>query len=101
MSSDRTTAGSIVQTVLLLNGGFIKNQVQAKPESYLGKLLASETKLSDEQLVEKLFLRFLCRRPTSEEMSKAVGLLAADGHQAGGENLQWALMNKVDFIMNQ
>ena len=101
MSSDRTTAGSIVQTVLLLNGGFIKKQIEAKSESYLGKLLASETKLSDEQLVEKLFLRFLCRRPTSDEMSKAVGLLAADGHQAGGENLQWALMNKVDFIMNQ
>jgi hypothetical protein len=80
----------------LLNGGFIKDQVQAKPESYLGKLLSSETKWSDEQVVEKLFLRFLSRRPTPEEKSKAVDLLAADGRQAGGENLQWALINKVD-----
>jgi hypothetical protein len=101
MSSDRTTAGSIVQTVLLMNGGFIKSQIQAKPESYLGKMLKIGDELKDEQLVDKLFLRFLCRRPTADEKSMALELLAKDGRQQGGENLQWALMNKVDFIMNQ
>jgi Protein of unknown function (DUF1553)/Protein of unknown function (DUF1549) len=100
MSSDRSTAGSIVQTVLLLNGGFVRGQVEAKPESYLAKLLKDE-RIGNEQLIDNLFLRFLSRRPAADEKSAALSLFASETRQAAGENLQWALINKVDFIMNQ
>ena len=50
-------------------------------------------------IVEKLYLSTLSRRPVPGEMDVAMGALGADLAQ-GAENLQWALLNKPEFLFN-
>ena len=99
-SNEPTTKGSITQAVLMMNGPFVKSKITAEADSYLGKLLNQEPKLSEEDIAEDLFLRFLSRWPTEEEKSQSVQLLAERGRLEGGADLQWVLMNKLDFIFN-
>jgi hypothetical protein len=99
-TTESTTATSMTQAVLLLNSPIVKAQIQVSNDSYLGKLLASG-KSNNEQLVDKLFLQFLSRKPTAAERTQAVELLARRGPKQGGEDLQWALLNKLEFIFNQ
>ncbi len=99
-SSERTAQGSITQAVLLLNSTLVKGKIQASPDSYLGSLLRTETPLDSDRLTEKLFLRFLMRRPTEREKSVSLELLADKGLRKGGEDLQWGLVNKVEFVHN-
>ena len=50
-------------------------------------------------IVEKLYLSTLSRRPIPGEMDVALGALDKDVGQ-GAENLQWALLNKPEFLFN-
>ena len=99
-SNEPTTDGSITQAVLLMNGPFIKSKIKAEADSFLGKLLRQEPAMRSEDLADELFLRFLSRWPTEDEKVKSVQLLAERGPTAGGEDLQWVLMNKLDFVFN-
>ncbi len=99
-SSERTAQGSITQAVLLLNSTLVKGKIEAAPDSYLGSLLRTDTPLDSDSLTDKLFLRFLMRRPTERERSVSLDLLAEKGLRKGGEDLQWGLVNKVEFVHN-
>ena len=99
-SNEPTTDGSITQAVLLMTGPFIKSKIKAEADSHLGKLLRREPAMKSEDLADELFLRFLSRWPTDDERIKSVQLLAERGPTAGGEDLQWVLMNKLDFVFN-
>ena len=99
-SNEPTTDGSITQAVLLMNGPFIKSKIKAEADSHLGKLLRREPAMRSEDLADELFLRFLSRWPTEAEKTESVHLLAERGPTAGGEDLQWVLMNKLDFVFN-
>ncbi len=50
-------------------------------------------------IVDKLYLSTLSRRPVPGEMDVALGALDKDIGQ-GAENLQWALLNKPEFLFN-
>ena len=99
-SNEPTTDGSITQAVLLMNGPFIKSKIKAEADSHLGKLLRREPAMRSEDRADELFLRFLSRWPTEAEKTESVHLLAERGPTAGGEDLQWVLMNKLDFVFN-
>jgi hypothetical protein len=99
-TTEPTTALSMTQAVLLLNGPIVKHEIEVTPESYLGKLQATG-RMANDEIVSKLFLQFLARQPTAEEQKLALGLLTANGAKRGGEELQWALVNKLEFIFNQ
>ena len=47
----------------------------------------------------KLFLATLCRPPSSTEKDVSLEALAKDRKQ-GAQNLQWALINQVEFFFN-
>ena len=99
-SNEPTTDGSITQAVLLMNGPFVKSKIKAEADSHLGKLLRQEPAIKSEDLADELFLRFLSRWPTEAEKTESVRLLAERGPTAGGEDLQWVLLNKLDFVFN-
>ena len=63
------------------------------------ELIAQQPPLGDDQLVEELYYRFLSRPPAEEETAKARELVAENRRQ-GLEDLQWLLMNKLEFIFN-
>lgn len=95
--AERTNDGDITQAVLLMNSPFVLRQIKAEPGSYLARLLAENR--GPDATVTQLFQRFLQRAPAAEEMAQAKDLVATRG-RAGYEDLQWLLMNKVEFVFN-
>ncbi len=97
---ERDLTGSIVQATLLLNSDLIRNKVLRTTEgSRVAELLCAESPLSTAQLVEELFLATLSRFPTAGELALAEEMLG-ENVEGGAEDLQWALLNKRDFIFN-
>lgn len=94
---ERTNDGDITQAVLLMNSPFVLRQVKALPGSFLSRVITSQA--ADEDAIRQLFERFLVRRPTREELAWAKDLLATD-RKRGFEDLQWLLINKVEFVFN-
>ena len=91
--------GSIIQAALMMNSPIVKERAKVKRGSYLAEQLA-QSELTDPELVERLFWRFLTRPAGAEERIQSLTLLAERGREAGGEDLQWLLMNKVEFLFN-
>ena len=83
----------------MMNSSIVKQKAKPAPGSYLASRLAQDG-LTDERLVNDLFWRFLTRDPDPGERDAALALLAERGREAGGEDLQWLLMNKVEFLFN-
>ena len=95
--SERTNEGDVTQAVLLLNSPFVRGQVRAAPGSYLDTLLS--TPASPEQRIDKLFHRFLLRAPSPEERRLSLSVIAK-GEPKAYEDLQWLLVNKVEFLFH-
>jgi len=95
----KSLKGNIVQSSLMLNSKVIKERVKAKPGARIRKLLDQEPLLSNDQLVEELFLAMLSRFPTPKEKELAVAQVREFRTQ-GVEDLAWVLLNKLDFIFN-
>jgi hypothetical protein len=95
----KSVKGNVIQASLLLNSKIIKEKVKAKPASFLHKLLTQEPPLSNEQLVEELFLAIISRYPEPKERDLAINRIR-DYRAQGAEDLIWVLLNKLDFIFN-
>lgn len=95
----KSLQGNMNQAALLLNSKVVKEKIKATPGSRLQKLLAQDPPLTNDQLVEELFLSVISRYPTAEEKQVAVAQLEKY-RNAGAEDLLWALFNKLDFIFN-
>ena len=117
------TPTSSLQAMLMMNSDVVLERVKAEGESRVAQLLAgveadridvaqawraatgrepTEQELAraiDRALVEKLYVGTLTRRPLAAEMDVALGALQEDRKQ-GLENLQWALVNKPEFLFN-
>jgi hypothetical protein len=94
---DRRGGGSILQAMALMNGPFVNRRVTATGETRVAKLAASSR--SDTELVDELYLATLSRPPLPAERRLAISWLEADRKQ-GAEDLQWSLLNKLDFVFN-
>ena len=95
--SERTNEGDITQAILLMNSPFVLRQVKAAPGSFLSSLIPQQ--ISTEEKINRLFERFLVRRPTQDELASAREVAKGDAQQ-GWEDLQWLLVNKVEFVHN-
>ena len=94
------TEPSVVQASLLLNSEVTKKKVLASTEgSRVGTLLSKTPPATNKELVEELFLSTLSRFPTEEELKASVGFLERY-RDKGVEDLQWALLNKMEFLVN-
>ena len=118
----RTPASSL-QAMLMMNSQTVLDRVQSEGAGRVAKMLAEIEKdrivaaeawrsaSGDEPtpaelqralnrgFVEKLYLTTLSRRPLAAEMDVALSALVRDRAQ-GLENLQWALVNKPEFLFN-
>jgi hypothetical protein len=94
---DRQPGGSILQAMVLMNSPFVNKRVRAENGSRVDQLVKSNK--SNDQIVEALYLATLSRLPAAEEKRLAISWLDANRRQ-GAEDLQWSLLNKLDFIFN-
>lgn len=89
--------GSVRQPLALMESPVVSERVKADGDSLVQRLLDSYD--NDAKVVEELFLSTLAREPSAEEREVALAELTAD-RTRGAENLQWALINNVEFFFN-
>jgi len=92
----REAEGSILQALNLLNNTLIVNKVLATGGGLVTTLVNDGT-LTDEDVVDRLFLATLSRGATPDERAQALEMLGG-GRARGAEDLQLLLINKLDFL---
>lgn len=94
---DKEPGGSILQALSLMNSPFVRKRIAAEGGSRVEEILKSGK--SDRDMVQDLFVATLSRKALPEEEAVAIEALRHD-RRTGLEDLQWSLMNKLDFIFN-
>jgi hypothetical protein len=96
----RSFEPSILQALNLMNNQFVMTRIhQANAGSRVSQLLANSS-LTPEQIVTQLYLSTLSRNPVQAEMDALTPLFTSMGRRQAAETVQWALINKMDFIFN-
>lgn len=95
----RTEDGSILQVLAIMNDVIVTTRVQRdNANSTIGKILASTT--DPESIADQIYLATLSRRPTAEERQVAVAELRDGPLGDRAEDLQYALLNSLEFLFN-
>ena len=95
----RNSSGSVLQGLSLMNNTFVMQRIHANNNGSTVQRLLAVT--SDRYaIIGYLFFATLGRYATNEELSIALATMQRLGNTRGAEALQWALLNKVDFIYN-
>ncbi|HEX4125331.1 MAG TPA: DUF1553 domain-containing protein, partial [Tepidisphaeraceae bacterium] len=88
---------NLSQALELINGSDAQTRVQNSP--VIAKLMQS--KATDDQIIDDLYLRCLSRPPTDAERSKLVELVKqSPDRRQGLSDVFWALLNSQEFIFN-
>lgn len=96
----RSQEPSIQQALNLMNNTFVTNRIhQTNAGSTVARLLADAT-LSNQQIITQLYLNTLSRNPAQEELDALLPLFSSNTRRDATEGIQWALLNKMDFIFN-
>ena len=96
----RSNDGSISQALSLMNNATVLvNRVhKATANSAVAKTLLAST--DPAVVTDTLYLSTLSRYPTAAEKTKAVAFLKAGTLPQRTEDLQWVLLNSVEFLFN-
>lgn len=86
-----------LQAMLLMQSPVVTERVLAAKDSRVQRLL--DAYQDDDRVIDEMFLSTLCRMATPEERAIARQALAGD-RVRGAQNLQWALINQVEFVFN-
>jgi hypothetical protein len=83
----------------MMRSALVNDRVTADNGSRVQELLDAEK--SNEQIIEELYLSTLSRRPTDQEIKAAIHAFELEkNRKIGVENLQWALLNGIEFVLN-
>lgn len=93
----KKTSPSSLQAMLLMQSKIVTDRVLALEGSRVDTLLKEP--LPDADLVDKLFLSTIARKPQPSEREVAMKAIGKD-RRRGAENLQWALINSPEFLFN-
>ena len=88
---------SPLQPIMLIRSSVVNDRVLAANDSRLQRLLGAYK--DNGKVAEELFLGTLSREPSPEEKAFAASLMDKDRVE-GGQNVQWALLNLVEFLYN-
>ncbi len=95
---EASTDPSLSQALHLLNGDAIHGKVRS------GKLVdtwVKTEKLEPTQVIEKMYIRCLSRKPTEGELKDLLAQVTAAPTPAEGlEDVFWALLNSREFVFN-
>jgi hypothetical protein len=96
----RSNDSSIAQALSLMNDGtvVVNRTHKNTANSTVAKTLASTT--DPNVIADQLYLYTLSRYPTAAEKTQAVAYLKSGTLQNKTEDLQWVLLNSVEFLFN-
>jgi hypothetical protein len=98
-TSPRRSDGSILQSLNLMNSPVIMNRIHQNNAGSRVQTLLLQT-ADPQTIITQLYLNTLSRRPSSDELALFTPMFQQQGTRAAAENLQWVLLNKMDFIFN-
>ncbi len=93
----RPPSPSPLQPLLLMRSSVVNDRVLAQKDSRVQRLLDSYP--DNGRVADEMFLSTLSRLPSPGEKEFAVSTLNKDRVE-GAQNLQWALLNLVEFLYN-
>jgi hypothetical protein len=88
---------STFQALMMTGLDLVNKRVLAEKGSRVQNLV--ESKISDSDLINEMFLSSLARRPTSQETEWGLQALERD-RKLGAEDVQWVLLNSMEFVLN-
>jgi hypothetical protein len=88
---------STLQAMMMMSSNVVNDRVTAEKGSRVQQLVDSS--MTDSDVVDELFLASLARFPNAAEKDVALKELAKDRKQ-GAEDLQWVLVNGIEFLLN-
>jgi hypothetical protein len=95
----RNSDSSIVQALALLDDHFVTDRIDAtNPASLVARLIDQST--DPATIAEGLYLNTLSRYPTADEKAQAAAYLKRGELARKTEDLQFALINKLEFLFN-
>jgi hypothetical protein len=95
----RTNDTSITQALSLMNNTVVTTRVRrATTNSMVSKILASTT--DPASVADQLYLATLSRRPSATEKQQAVDYLKSGTLATKTEDLQFALLNSLEFLFD-
>jgi len=92
----RTRDSAISQALAMLNDRIVTDRVKRTPTSTVGVLTSTLTDRG--QIVERLYLSTLSRKPTADEKRIAVDYLNGGPLVERAEDLQFVLINSLEFL---
>lgn len=96
---ERSSDVSLGQTLNMVNGATIGDSI-AHPQGTIAKAVAAGA--TSEQLIETIYVSTLSRKPSPEELTRAMEFVASVGDpKVAGEDLMWALINSPGFLFNR
>ena len=96
---ERDTKSSVVQALHLMNSNKLQTRI-AGTEGRAKKL--ADSKLSEEEIINELYLATWSRFPTEEEMQLALAAFSVKDatRRTATEDVMWALINSAEFVFN-
>ena len=96
---ERSDEPSMTQVLHMYNGQTLNAKLEAK-DNRIAELLASG--LSNEQIIERVYLETLSRRPTEREAKDLLAVLSQskDDRRLLLEDLYWSILSSREFLFN-
>ena len=94
----RSRDGSIVQALGMLNDAFVTTRVRSAANSTVMRVLGATR--DPGTITDELYIATLSRRPTSTERGTAIAWLQGGEIVRRTEDLQYALLNRLEFLFN-
>jgi hypothetical protein len=98
-STKRDSSGSLLQALNMMNHTFVMTRIHANNNGSNVQWVTRYT-TNRRTIIEHLFMSTLSRLPTSAELSTGMDVMQWLGTQRGAESIQWALLNKLEFLFN-
>ena len=95
----RTSESSILQVLATMNDAFVTTRVrQDATNSAVGRIVTSTT--DPGSIADQIYMATLSRKPTAEERQIAIDDLRDGPLGERAEDLQYALLNSLEFLFN-
>jgi hypothetical protein len=98
----RTSESTVLQVLYLMNDNFVNYRTfGARDGSWSTRVaLMLQAVPDDQQAVRQLYLATLSRPPSDAELAAAMKARSLNNREQWLSDVQWALLNKLDFIFN-
>ncbi len=86
---ERDSQPDMAQTMHMISGSTVQKKIAG---------MKFDSALKDDEVIDRIFLTALVRKPTAEEREAALQRLKATDRMAAYQDLTWAILNSKEFL---